>query len=192
MAENAEVWEQDVLGREIVIHPGSLLIFRLRGHDWSVVVRRLSARARFGRAGHGEEKALSRRLHTALIIFARSDTFGSIGYTLIEDGELVEDFYGEDDGNGGLDLETCRVVSIRRDLRATEIGNPYSFVESFLGEEGAFDPGIEFGYFFGHRTEWGSESRKVENPGFTVVYRNGVVRDRPEIERIDHVIQKST
>ena len=39
-------------------------------------------------------------------------------------------------------------ASTRRDLKATQIGDPYRFVEGFLVEEGAFDPGIEFGYFF--------------------------------------------
>jgi hypothetical protein len=125
MAEDAENWEQDVLGRAIIVHPKSLFIFRLRGHDWSVVVRSPTAFAGFGQVGYGGEKALSRRLHTALIVFATSDTCGSIGYVLIEDGEVIEEFYGEDDeddeGNSAVNLETCQFVSTRRDLKATQI-----------------------------------------------------------------------
>jgi hypothetical protein len=52
-----------------------------------------------GSKGHEWEKSLSRRIEAPVIVYGISDTCGSIGYTLIVDGEVVEDFFAEDRGS---------------------------------------------------------------------------------------------
>jgi hypothetical protein len=184
LAEDAEVWERDVLGRTVVRRPRSTFVFRLRGHPWSV----FEAGPLYGLKGHEREKWLSRRLGQPVIAYGTSDTCGTIGYTLIEGGEVAEDFYAEDEGSRPAP-ERSWFTSARREIDLNRIENIYDFVDQFFCGQGAFDPAIESEYFFGHRLPVIGEAEVVRNPGFTQVSFPGGVEahSTPEIERVDYV-----
>ncbi len=189
IAEDADLWERDTLGRRVVVQRDALFVFRLRGHRWSAVVSQPYGRIPFGSKGHAWEKRLSRRLRQPVIVYGVSDTCGSIGYTLVEDGEVTEDFFAEDQGSRPAPRRSW-FTSARRDIGLDRIGNIYDFASEFFVEQGAFEPGIEFGYFFGDAEPEQGASGVVENPGFAAFYprKSGKDRGTPEIERVDYLV----
>ncbi|MFO0960185.1 MAG: Imm31 family immunity protein [Isosphaeraceae bacterium] len=167
LAEDAELWERDVLSREVVMEPDSAFVFRLRGHPWSIILAWTYARTPFGRKDEAWEKALSNRLGQPVITYGISDSCGSIGYSLFVDGEVIEDFDAQDCGNRP-DPERSYFRSGRREVDLMQIEDIYEFVRRFFVEEDAFDPGIEFEYFFGLRLPKAGERAMVQNPGFVL------------------------
>jgi hypothetical protein len=186
MAEGADLWRRDVLGREVVLQRDSVFVFRLKGHEWATVVTRHFARVPWGSKGHEWEKSLSRRVGAPIIVYGISDTCGSIGYTLIEGGEVVEDFFAEDQGSGPAS-ETSWFTSVRRQVRLAEIENTYDFVGRFFVAQDACDPGIVFDYFFDHHPPENGKPGTVENPGLRMGVLGKGRRVIPEIERLDYL-----
>ena len=133
---------------------------------------------------------MTRRLRRPLIEYGTIDTCGSIGYTLIEDGEVVEDFFAEDDESRPVP-EKSWFTSTRRDVRLDRIENIYDFVSQFFIEQDAFDPGIEFDYFFDYDPPEKGEHGTVINPGFVTASPKGEVRNTPGIERVDYLALKT-
>src|SRR5215468_239252 len=111
LANRTERWERDVLGRDIVLgEQGGAFVFRLRGHTWTeVVLEPLKPIWSLG------EQALSRLLKTRVIPYSVSDTSGSIGYRLYENGELLEELSALE---GVSDERANRFSSKLRDLRS--------------------------------------------------------------------------
>lgn len=185
LADRTERWERDVLGQEIALdHQGGAFVFRLRGHTWTeAVLEPLKPIWSIG------EQALSRLLKTQVIGYSVSDTSGYIGYSLYENGELLEKLSALE---GGSDLPEANTFSSSvRDLKRDDISNVWAFTRQFLVGQDAFDPGIDFGYFLG---AWravlphspGNRFRIV-NPGFTFVTASDSVVNIPPIERIDYL-----
>lgn len=191
MAEDAAAWERDVLGREVVVRPESFLVFRLRGHAWSVVLQSPWTGSGYGKIGYEWERVLSRRIRAPMIEYGTSDTCGTIGYTLFEDGEIVEDFFAEDHGSRPAP-EGSRFSSTRRSVKLDRIENIFEFVEQFFLDQDAFEPGIEFAYFFGNDLPRLGEPAVIENPGFVEIHLSGGrrVQSTPGIERVDYLVQK--
>jgi hypothetical protein len=186
IADDAKSWVPDILGRTVIRQPDDLFVFRLCGHPWSIVLSHPYANIPYGRIGHEWEMLLSVRLKAEVIEYGVSDTCGSIGYTLIEGGEVVEDFYAEDDGSRP-DPERSRFSSTRRGISLSQIGNIYNFVDDFFVDLDAYDPGIEFDYFFGHDLPKVGMQATITNLGFVTVYPEGEVRNIPAIERVDYL-----
>lgn len=189
IAEDAEVWEQDVLGRQVIVQRDALFVFRLRRHRWSVAVSRTFGWVPYGFIGYAWEKRLSRRLRQPIMVYGTSDTCGTTGYTLIEDGEVVEDFFAEDEGSRPAP-EQSRIESARRRVELSQIDNIYDFVGEFFLEQDAFDPGIDFAYFLGRKERGVGESVVVVNPGFSFVTAPDwkEYRSTPQIERVDYLV----
>ncbi len=196
LAERAESWQRDVLGSEVIVQSNAVLVFRLEGQEWSIAVERdYTTRVPWGNKGYEWEKALSSRIRAPVICYGVSDTCGSIGYTFIEEGEVVEDFFAEDDDSRPAPAKSW-FTSTRRQVRLADIHNVYDFVDRFFVEQDACDPGIIFDYFFDYKTPRIGESRRIVNGGFydTEVV-NGVSttsHDVPEIERVDYLVLKSS
>lgn len=189
IAEDADLWTPDTLGRRVVVRRDALFVFRLRGHRWSAVAPRLDGRIPFGNKGHAWEKELSRRLRQPVIVYGVSDTCRSIGYTLVEDGEVTEDFFAEDEGSRPARGRSW-FTSARRAIGLDQISNIYDFVSEFFVEQDAFEPGFQFGYFFGDEELEQGASGVVENPGFGAFYPRESGKDcgTPEIERMDYLV----
>jgi hypothetical protein len=189
IAEDAEVWEQDVLGRQILVRRDALFVFRLRGHRWSIAASRSFGWVPYGAIGYAWEKRLSRRLRQPIIVYGVSDTSGWIGYTLVEGGEVVEDFFAEDQGSRPAP-ERSWIQSARRNVELSQVGDIYDFVGEFFLEQDAFDPAIDFEYFLGRAERGIGESVVVENPGFSFVTAPDweAYRSTPQIERVDYLV----
>jgi hypothetical protein len=201
IADDVEVWEQDVLGRPVVVRPDSLFVFRLPGHLWSVLAARAFARTPYGFKNYEWERSLSRRLGQPIILYGRSDTCGLIGYTMIEAGEMIEDFSAdggadddpEDDENNRPNTKRSYFNSTRRKMSLDQIADMYEFVNDFLVEQDAFVPGIEFEYFFDHEEPPIGEAGLVQNSGFVFLTSPGWEKFRitPEIERVDYLVLRT-
>ena len=143
----------------------------------------------YGAIGYAWEEWLSRRLRQPIIVYGVSDTCGSIGYTLVEGGEVVEDFFAEDQGSRPA-AERSWIKSARRTVELSQIGNIYDFVGEFLLAQDAFDPAIDFKYFLDRAERGVGESVVVENPGFSFVAAPDweEYRRTPQIERVDYLV----
>jgi len=180
LADRTERWERDVLGREIVLGGESAFVFRLRGHVWTEVVVEPLKPSLLADPG---EQGLSRRLPAPVIGFSVSDTTGAIGYDLYENGELLEKFFAME----GDDSADNMLWSRRRDLKLSDVTNIWDFARTFLIEQDAFDPGIDFDYFVGRRSYRARDRVTVVNPGFTLVLGSERLTSVPPIERVDYV-----
>jgi hypothetical protein len=188
LADRTERWERDVLGREVVLNPQCAFVFRLRGHSWTIIAP-LFVPVPFGWALVGELRqhapALSAMLKTRIIDFWVSDTTISIGYSLYENGELLEQLRAtEDSGRPGT------FTSRLRALQPQNIGNIWEFTHQFLVAQDVLEPGINFGYFlspFLHHPQ-GGEIVRVVNSGFRMIMPDGSrsPADVPPIERVDY------
>jgi hypothetical protein len=182
LADHTERWERDVLGRDIVLgQQGGAFVFRLRGHSWTEVVLEMCKPV-----WSLHEEALSRQLSTHVIDYSVSDTSGCIGYSLYENGELLEDLSFIE---SGCDEDTNTFSSRLRDLKLDDIANVWSFTDEFLVDQDAFEPGIDFAYFLGCwcGTVPDGDRHRIVNPGFTFMMPNGPVVSVPPIERIDYL-----
>ena len=179
LADRAERWEQNVLGKEIVVDKEGAFIFRLRGHSWTEVVIEPFPPETW-------EQELSSRLATSVISYAVSDTTGSIGYRLYEKGELLEQLDATDNGSGGADSDT-RFSSRLRSLKRGDMKDIWRFTEKFLVDQDAFEPGINFTYFLGRKSYRPGDRIMVVNPGFTLVTGQQSVVSTPPIERVDYL-----
>jgi hypothetical protein len=187
IAEVGADWRRDVLGRPVVVGRDSLFVFRLTGHRWSIAASRMLARTPYGRIGYEWDRAMSLRLGQPVLLYGRSDTCGSIGYTRIEGGEVVEDFYAEEGEEGRPAPRSSYMESTLPGHTLGQVGNIYAFVEDLFIDLDAFDPGIDFGYFFGHAEPRVGESRAVENPGFVSLSLPNweQIHSTPQLERVD-------
>jgi hypothetical protein len=135
------------------------------------------------------EQALSRQLKTRVIDYSVSDTSGYVGYSLYENGELLERLSALESGSNELEGSNSFSSSLR-DLKRDDITNIWEFTRRFLIDQDAFDPGIDFAYLLGawrgDRPHSGTRFRIV-NPGFTLVTASDRVVSIPPIERIDYL-----
>jgi hypothetical protein len=194
LADRTERWEQDVVGREIVLGESGAFVFRLRGHAWTVVVPNVGAA--WGWAlltGITEQtRALSDLLKTRAIYYWVGDTSGTVGYMLYENGELLEKFSGTDGGSPDDTFWSRLRNPKRRDLRKI-----WDFSHQFLVEQDAFEPGISFEYFIDHAeyrqrgvTSLPGERVRIVNEGFSF-WRTDGSRSQPSvppIERVDYLV----
>jgi hypothetical protein len=186
LADRTERWERDVLGRDILLgERGGAFVFRLRGHTWTEAVLE-----RFKPIWSLGERALSRVLKTRVIGYSVSDTSGYIGYSLYENGQLLEKLSALEGGSNEPEGSNSFSSSLR-DLKRDDITNIWEFTGGFLVDQDAFDPGIDFGYFLGawraDRPHSPGNRLRIVNPGFTCVTGSDRVVSIPPIERIDYL-----
>jgi ankyrin repeat protein len=159
-------WERDAYGREAEVGEHCFLVFRFRGHPWTLIRLWHSERWFAGVSPH-DAREVSRLLNARAIYYGNSDTAGAVGYELYESGELLErmDFcagYGDEalddeeapdpDAPEGPRRPPLTFESRLRPLRAEEIGPPYDFADAFLREQDAFAPSFGISCGLGLRT----------------------------------------
>jgi len=95
LATRAIETRRDAIGSEIEILGAFALAYQLVGQSWSIVVGAYFSEYGFQQVTHPNQLAqFSRQLNQPVIRLLVSDTAGSIGYDLFENGELVEYFRG--------------------------------------------------------------------------------------------------
>jgi hypothetical protein len=192
LAVAAVRWEKDALDRAVWPGAQNVLVFRLRGHPWTVIVSERLYEA-------VDAQALSRSLQADVIDFSVSDTCGSIGYSFFEKGERTEHFFGSE-GEGTTEFESkIRTVPkrARKDI--------WAFAEQFFLAHDAFEPGLDYEYFFRQDERQATASRivlagddpvddrpRVRNPGLAINIAGEEVVSKPEFERIDLVVMRDS
>ncbi len=203
LTEKAIESRHDVMGTEIEVSGTFIFAYQLVGHPWSIIVSdTLHLKST-------ELTQLSKQLEKQVIKLNVRDTSGTIGYDLFESGKLVEYFQGEegelaDDSNEhGIKpqrylltpypddepetKQTAYFWSLRRQLTAKEISNIWSFVDQFLIDYDAFDPGIDASYLLGEYSLRRSDRYRVQNQGFTLVLGYGQeITSVPDLVRVDY------
>jgi hypothetical protein len=187
LAPSMRTWVPNVLGQEVLLAKGSIFVFRLRGQSWTEIVCRDYVEETFGMLGEEWEKELSRRPQTRLIYYVVSDSTGCVGYWLWQKGELLEKFFAVENGEGGPRRGESGFFSKQRATTIDDIKNMWVWADQFFREEDAFDSGIEFDYFLGHREARVGERVTVQNPGFGLVVGGETVWSKPEIDRVDYL-----
>lgn len=185
LSRSAVRWEKDVLDRPVSPGDQNLIVFRLRGHAWTVIVD-----------DPVDAQGLSRCLQTEVIDYSVSDTCGSTGYALFDRGEHVESFFGSDDGENQFESEV-------RSLSKKERKDIWDVVHRFFVAHDACDPGLAYEYFFRDSGEQTSAPRLIlpnapppnnrpvlRNPGIVIAIDGEDVMSKPEFERIDFVVTR--
>jgi hypothetical protein len=209
LAERAIETHRDVVGSEIELNDNFAFAFQIVGQAWSILLTRKSANSEgMTESLIPSETELSLCLNQPVIYLTISDTCGSIGFFLDENGKNIESFTGdegeiEEDSSeqesslttyilnpnpDDLDYkQTAYFKSQRRQVTADEIGNIWDFAERLMCEAEAYDPGIDIGYLVDEYDWELGEKYKIQNPGFTLHSGDGdSVRAIPELVRVDY------
>ena len=145
-----------------------------------------------------------------VVDFSVSDTVGCIGYTLFENGEIIEYFAGSEDdsdllaesnipvetyqfcpypeyeeGDGPL-IQKAAFWSRDRTLTAKDIGNIWKFPDQFLRDRDAYEPAIDIRYFLGTYSLKRDQQYEVKNPGTTLVTGYQEVTAVPKFISVDY------
>jgi hypothetical protein len=206
LAASALETRRDVLGSEIEILGKFQFACQIVGQVWSLLVS--------DEIVEPSEAQLSKQLGQPVIQLGVSDTTGTIGYLLFEDGAIVEYFAGSegeledefaiDDANRyGLSLQTyifspyhdedpeakqsAYFWSSRRNVTVEEIGDIWDFAEQFILEYEAYDPAIDVSYLLGEYSPRRGRRYRVQNPGFTLGLPTGQqITSVPDLVRVDY------
>jgi hypothetical protein len=209
LAERAIETHRDVVGSEIKLNDNFAFAFQIVGQAWSILLTRESVDLEGATESLiPSETELSLCLNQPVIYLTISDTCGSIGFFLDENGKNVESFAG-DEGEikedssehksssttytlnpdpDDLDYkQTAYFNSQRRQVTAEEIGNIWDFAERLMCEAEAYDPGIDIDYLVNDYDWEIGKKYKIQNPGFTLNSGDGdSVRAIPELVRVDY------
>lgn len=212
LANRALEVRRDVLGSEIKVSGSFSFAFQLVGHPWSIMVYdEMIEPDRVTVSPPPTEAQLSKALGKPVIDLSISDTTGSIGYILFEDGKVVEYFWGlegdvtEEISEYGLPIQryllspspqlypeakqTVFFGSRRRQVSAKTMGDIWEFAERFLIENDAFDPAINASYLLGaFPLKRGNRSR-VQNPGFVLIPGYDAAGNAQEVMSVPDLIQ---
>jgi hypothetical protein len=188
LSHGAVRWEKDVLNRPVTPGAENLVVFRLRGHSWTIIVD-----------GVADALHLSQTLKTKVIDFTVSDTCGAISYSLFENGERSEYFYGSE-GDGINEFESSLRAVSRRERK-----DIWGMAHKFFVANDAFDPGLAYEYFFRQTEEKSKPSSlilfdtpstnndpRIRNPGIVIVIDGEEVLSKPEFERIDFLVMQES
>lgn len=212
LANKALEVRRDVLGSEIKVSGYFRFAFQLVGHPWSIMVHdEIIEPDRVAISPAPTEAQLSKALGQPVIDLSISDTTGSIGYTLFEDGEVTEFFWGlegdatEEISEYGLPIQryllspspelypearqTVFFWSRRRQVSAKAMGGIWEFAERFLIENDAFDPAINASYLLGVFPLKRGNRYRVQNPGFVLITGYDADGNAQEVMSIPDLIQ---
>jgi hypothetical protein len=193
---------RDVVGSEIEFESDYVFTYQIVGQAWSMII--------FDQSSDliPTEKQLSKQLGQPAIVLTVSDCMGTIGYFLYEDGEIIEEFSGEE-GDVLSDLtddtnspgkryvlspelkypeykQSAYFWSQRRHVTAEEIGNIWDFPEQFMIEYKAYDPDIDLFYLLGEDFPEHRHRYQVQNPGFTLILDEREITSVPDLVRVDY------
>ena len=90
LAEKAIATKRDVVGSEIELSNNFAFAFQIVGNDWSIILDEADTSSLMPTTAE-----LSQQLGQSIDLMI-SDCFGTIHYTLYEDGEVIESFGGEE------------------------------------------------------------------------------------------------
>lgn len=124
-----KTWLKDARGKTIVVSEPSYVVYRLKGHKWTIVD---SYKVNGQYPDEKDAMALSKTFKSRVLHYGNSDTASATGYDLFENGKRLEHF---------MCYEDVEFESNVRDIEPPEDGpDIYPFVEQFMKEQDAFAP----------------------------------------------------
>ena len=161
--QKLDTWVRDAPGKEVVVSDPSFVVYRLRGHPWTIID---GYRSRSSRLQPEDACTLSKLLSTRAIFYGNSDTAGVTCYDLFEEGRRLEHFAAYE----GIEFD-----SVVRQVPPPPDGEEiYDFVDALMREQDALAPGWS--------TQLGGWSRE---PGERVTI---VPEEGPDLfERLDYL-----
>ena len=124
-----KTWLKDARGKTIVVSEPSYVVYRLKGHKWTIVD---SYKVNGQYPDEKNAMALSKTFKSRVLHYGNSDTASATGYDLFENGKRLEHF---------MCYEDVEFESNVRDIEPPEDGpDIYPFVEQFMKEQDAFAP----------------------------------------------------
>jgi hypothetical protein len=192
---------RDVLGAEMELSGDFALSCQIVGQAWSILATGGFVNSRDDTSvAIPSPSQLSQQLGQPVIKLCYSDTGGHTNYALFEGGEIVEYFWGSE---GALaewfneyDLLAQRYLLAgqvayfwsTRQVSANALDNIWDFVERFICEWNAYDPGINLRYLLGKRLPLLHPGRyRIQNPGFMLLLDSGeTVTSVPKLVGVDY------
>jgi hypothetical protein len=211
---------RDVVGLEIEISGAFIFAYQLVGQSWSILVEGyVPGYSRPFVLQPNKLAQLSEQLQQPVIRLQVSDTGGTIGYDLFENGEWIEYFRG---GDGSLEApieseiqpqqylitsrpsveiegidpdwlvseQTAYFWSRYRQVTTEEIGSIWRFAYQFLHNYDAFDPALDDEYFLGgYSTLRLGDRYRVQNPGRTLILGYDSQMNRREVTSVPDLVR---
>lgn len=157
-------WHKNIINREVELSHQCFFIFRLNGHSWTTIIPRNSF-------GNEDARIISLSLQTRSIYYGISDTALALGYSIYENGDLLEEL------ETGECYENIEWRSSIHHTNTERIGIDIGigeWVDRLFRENDVFEPSMTFIDFVGYI---------MHKPG-----HKGTIRDPDNmIERIDFV-----
>ena len=131
------IWEKDAFGKTIQVPESGFFVFQLKGHMWTAIQR-------FGWHGRPRHQlseqdvqTLSHLLKTKVVLYTANDHMGRCGYTLYDNGSLLEELTPVEDNSGWF----------QSSLHPSEkewVEDAYTVTEKFLYDYEIYVPLIDF------------------------------------------------
>ena len=137
--KSMNVWIRETYGKSIEIQSNSILVFRFKGHKWSIIYEACKSYSGKNMPTEEDAQEISKLLNTSAIFYARSDTCMSIAYEFCQTGKVIETMYYQEGDKPMFDSQL-------RTLDPEDICSGYSLTNDFLREQEAYIP-----YFYGSK-----------------------------------------
>jgi len=124
-----KTWIKNARGKTITVTEPSYLVYRLKGHPWTIVD---TYKGRGAYVNENDAKALSKALGGKSLYYGNSDTASATGYDLFEKGKRLEHFLSYED----IEFESA----IRQVEPPGDGPDIYPFVEQFMKDLDVFAP----------------------------------------------------
>jgi hypothetical protein len=157
-------WHKNIVDREVELSHQCFFIFRLNGHNWTTIISRTSL-------GNEDARIISLSLKTRSIYYGVSDTALALGYSIYENGDLLEELEtGEcyENIEWKSSIHDTNIERINIDIGVEE------WVDRLFRKNDVLEPSVTFVNFVGYI---------MHKPGHKVTIRD----NEDTIERLDFV-----
>jgi hypothetical protein len=133
-------WHKNIVNREVELSHQCFFVFRFNGHSWTTIIPRNSS-------GNEDARIISLSLKTRSICYAISDTACAVGYSIYENGELLENL------ETGECYESIEWRSSIYDTNTERIGVDIGleeWIDRLFRENDVLEPSMTFVDFIGY------------------------------------------
>jgi hypothetical protein len=164
--QKAKEWQQNIVDLEVELTSQCFYIFQFKGHTWTNIIARSSSMD----IDNPDTRILSANLKTRAIYYMICDTVCALGYTIYENGEVLEQLSTDEC------YENIRWQSkIYSDCKVQGEYGVEGWVEKLFQENDLLEPSLEFMSLAGYA---------MHKPGQKITIRDP---DRV-LERLDFIV----
>ena len=150
----ANRWQQNVVDREVELSHQCFFIFRFNGHSWTTIIAR-------NNVGSEDARIISLSLQTRSIYYGISDTACALGYSIYENGDLLEEL------ETGECYENIEWKSSIHNMTTEQIGvnvHIEEWIEKLFRENDVLEPSMTFEDFVGYIMHKSGHKITIEDP----------------------------